>query len=83
MPDQIALIGALLTPAVATAAAGKLGDKVGEGCGWLLEQGSRPLQDWVGTSSSTGLAVAAIVATYFMGRRVVKKSKGAKTTAEA
>ena len=82
VPNQVALGGALLAPAVATATPGKLGEKVAEGCGWLLAQISAPLEDWLGTGSATGLAVGAIVATYFMGRRVVKKAKGSKTTAE-
>ncbi len=76
VPNQVAIAGALLAPSLAGATPGKLGSTITEWSGALLAWMSGPLQQWVGTSSSTGLAVGCIVAAILMARRVVKKSKG-------
>ncbi len=76
VPNQVAIGGALLAPSLAGATPGELGWMITEWSGVLLAWLSAPLQQWVGTSSSTGLAVGCIVAAVLMARRVVGKSKG-------
>lgn len=75
-PNQMAVTSALLAPAVATAVDGKLGDKVSEWSeaaqGWV----NGALVEWTGETSAVGLAVACIVATFLMSRRVIRKSAG-------
>jgi hypothetical protein len=83
VPNQVAIAGALLAPSVAGSTPGRLGSTVTDWSGALLDWMSSPLQQWVGTSSSTGLAVACIVASVLMARRVVRKSKGKSAAAVA
>jgi hypothetical protein len=76
LPNSAAIWSALLLPSIAASVSGKLGDKVSEGCRWLLDQIDGWLQEWI-TDSSTGLAIACIAAALIMARRVMKKSKAA------
>ncbi|MGC9670969.1 hypothetical protein ACNTMW_31030 [Planosporangium sp. 12N6] len=81
VPNQVAIASALLAPSVASATRGKLGATVTDRSGQLLAWIDRDLTGWLGTDSSTGLAIGCIVAAVLMARRVVKKSKS--TTAVA
>jgi len=84
VPNQAALAGAILAPSAAAAVHGELSTKVIEFSAWMLSWASAPFERWLGTGSSTGLAVGAIAAAVIMGRRVVKRAKGGKgTTASA
>lgn len=76
IPNQFAVGAAMAIPSVAAAATGRLGAKVTEFSGDLLRWLDGSLTGWLGTSSSTGLAVACIVAATLMARRVVKKATG-------
>lgn len=76
VPNWMAIVGAILTPSIATATFGKLGDKVGEWSAALLGWLGGPMEEWVGTDSATGLAIAAIIGSLLMARRVVRKSAG-------
>ncbi len=81
VPNQVAIGGALLAPSLAGATPGRLGSTITEWSGAFLDWMSAPLQQWVGTGSSTGLAMACIVASALMARRVVRKSGKAATAA--
>jgi hypothetical protein len=76
-PNKAAVISVLLMPILASATHGKLGTTI---TGWakdLLRWIDQPLMAWVGTDSAVGLAIACIIATFLMARRVVRKSKAA------
>jgi hypothetical protein len=75
-PNQVAIAGFLLGPTIASATPGKLGAKITEGMKALLDWIDQPLAEWVGTDSSTGLAIACIVAAILMAKRVVRKTAG-------
>lgn len=81
-PNQVAIAAAILIPSVATAAKGKLGDKIGEWTGALTDWISNSLVEWVGTNSAVGLAIACIVCSILMARRVIKKSGKSSALAE-
>ncbi|MGW1059376.1 hypothetical protein [Micromonospora rubida] len=83
VPNQVAIAGAILVPSVARATSGKLGDKVGEWTGALVGWMDKPMTEWIGTESAAGLAVAAIICSILMARRVIKKSRGAAALSEA
>jgi hypothetical protein len=76
VPNQAAIWSALTIPTLAASVEAKLGDKVSEGCAWILDQIDGWLHEWI-TDSSTGLAIGCIAAALIMSRRVVKKSKAA------
>jgi len=74
VPNQVAVYGALATPSIASAAPGKMGDKVTEWSGMVLDYIDGPLIEYVGNDSSTGLAIACVAGSLLMARRVVRKS---------
>ena len=79
VPNQAAIAGAIFAPSAAASVNGELSAKVVQFSSWMLSWASAPFERWLGTGSSTGLAVGAIVAATIMARRVVKKAKGSKT----
>jgi hypothetical protein len=72
-PNRLAIWTGILLPSVARAVPGKLSDTVTQVSGQALAQVNQSLGVWVGTSSSLGLAAAAVVASLLVARRVVAK----------
>lgn len=75
-PNQLAIYAVILMPSFAAATGGGLARSVTSWSGSVLAWIDQDMSAWLGTASSTGLAVAAIASAILMSRRVVKKSKG-------
>ncbi len=82
VPNQVAIAGAILVPSVARATTGRLGDTVTGWTGDLVDWLDKPMTEWIGTESAAGLAIAAIICSILMARRVIKKNRGAASLAE-
>ncbi|MEO3930933.1 hypothetical protein ABGB07_44890 [Micromonosporaceae bacterium B7E4] len=76
-PNQVAIYGGILTPSIATAADGKLGNSISDWTADLVNWLNGSLVEWLGTGSAVGLALACIICSLLMARRVVRKSAGA------
>lgn len=75
-PNQLAVYSAMLMPSLAASTDGQLARTVMAWSGDILRWIDRDLTGYLGTASSTGLAVGAIAAAVMMSRRVIKKSHG-------
>lgn len=71
-PNHPAVWTAIISPSVATAAAGRLGSSITGALRELLRQVDGPMSEWVGTGSSIGLTAACIVVALVLARRVVQ-----------
>lgn len=78
-PNQAAVYSVLLIPSLAISTDGALARNVTSWSGDVLAFVDPTMSAWLGTTSSTGLAVAGVVGTLLMSKRVVKKG-GGKTT---
>ncbi|MFG1847752.1 hypothetical protein [Micromonospora carbonacea] len=83
VPNQVAIAGAILVPSIARATFGKLGDTITGWTGDLVGWMDKPMTEWIGTDSAAGLAIAAIICSILMARRVIKKNRGAAAPAGA
>lgn len=76
-PNQAAVYSVLLMPSLAISTNGSLAHHV---TGWsrqVLAMMRPSLSDWLGTTSTTGLAIVATVGVLLMSRRAIRKGKGA------
>lgn len=72
-PNRLALWMAILLPSVARATTGKLSDSVTELSDKAAAQVNGGLGEWLGVASYLGLAVACVVISQLMARRVIAK----------
>lgn len=75
-PNTIALYTAMVVPSLARAVPGQLSDTVTQASGSALDQVNQTLGMWLGTSSAIGIAVACVIVSLLMGRRVVARGGG-------
>lgn len=75
IPNQVALYTAMSLPAVARAVPGRLGDTVTDLSRQLLASLNGALGEWLGTTSTVGLAVVSVAVSLLMARRVIAKSR--------
>lgn len=78
VPNYAALIAAMVMPTVATSADGKLGDQIEAGAEAVLGWINSTMIEWLGTTSTTGLALACIIGSLLMARRVISKQAAAE-----
>jgi hypothetical protein len=74
-PNQVALYSAMALPSLARAVPGRLSDTVTQMSGQALSQVNKSLGEWLGTSSAVGVAIACVVVSLLMARRVVAKGR--------
>ncbi|MEU7822930.1 hypothetical protein [Catellatospora sp. NPDC049133] len=74
-PNRAAVFSMLVIPTLASAAPGKLGDTITDLTHKLSAWVDSGLREWLGASSSTGLAILCIAATILMAKRVVTRSR--------
>jgi predicted MFS family arabinose efflux permease len=72
-PNRIALCTAMVLPSLARAVPGKLSDTVTQASSSAHDQVNQSLGVWLGTSSAIGIAVACVIVSLLMGRRVLAK----------
>jgi hypothetical protein len=75
-PNYQAIFSLLVMPSVASAGNGKLGDKIGEWTGAVLNLIASPLREWLGTSAPVALALAVAATAILLAQRTVKKGHG-------
>jgi hypothetical protein len=75
IPNQAALYSAIALPSLARAVPGKLSTTVTDLSTKALTQVNSSLGAWLGTSSALGVAVAAVVVSLLMARRVIAKGR--------
>jgi hypothetical protein len=73
VPNRLAIWMGIVLPSLARAVPGKLSQTVTDLSGQLLGQINQWLGVWLGTTSSLGVAAAAVVASLLVARRVVAK----------
>lgn len=75
-PNRFAIFAAIILPSLAGCTNGKLAATIDRWSADLLHFIDRDLSGWLGTSSSTALALAAILVSWLIARRVVKRGGG-------
>lgn len=73
IPNQVALYTAMTLPALGRSVPGRLGDTVTDMSQQLLASLNGALGEWLGTTSTVGLAVVSVAVSLLMARRVVRK----------
>jgi hypothetical protein len=74
-PNQVALYTAMVLPSLARAVPGRLSDTITQMSAQALAQLNSVLGEWLGTSSAMGVALACIIVSLLMGRRVLAKGR--------
>ncbi len=75
IPNQVALYTAIALPSLARSVPGKLSGTVTDMSRQALAQVNDGLGAWLGTSSALGVALASVVVSLLMARRVVAKGR--------
>lgn len=72
-PNRLAIWMGILLPSIARAVPGKLSATVTQFSRQLLDYINQSLGEWVGTTSTIGVAIAAVGISLLVGRRVIAK----------